>query len=233
MNKIVVITGTSKGIGEALAKHYLDRGFIVAGCSRSKSSIEHKNYRHFELDITDEKAVVGMIRAVKKELDRIDILINNAGVASMNHLLTTSTQSVSKLFNINFLGTFLFTREVSKVMMKEKNGRIINFTTVAKPLRLEGEAVYAASKAAIESFTQTASKELSPFNITVNAIGPTPIETDLIKAVPKEKIDELLNRQTIKRFGTFEDIINVVDFFADDKSSFITGQIIYLGGVNN
>ena len=174
-----------------------------------------------------------MIRAIKKEFKKIDILINNAGIASMNHILTTSNESISKLFNTNFLGTFLFTREVAKVMMKEKYGRVINFSTVAKPLRLEGEAVYAASKAAIESFTQTSSKELSSFNITVNAIGPTPIKTDLIKAVPKDKIEELLNKQTIKRFGTFEDIINVIDFFIDDRSSFITGQIIYLGGVNN
>ncbi len=154
-----------------------------------------------------------MIRAIKKEFKKIDILINNAGIASMNHILTTSNESISKLFNTNFLGTFLFTREVAKVMMKEKYGRVINFSTVAKPLRLEGEAVYAASKAAIESFTQTASKELSSFNITVNAIGPTPIKTDLIKAVPKDKIEDLLNKQTIKRFGTFEDIINVIDFF--------------------
>lgn len=233
MSKVVVITGTSKGIGRALALYYLNKNFVVAGCSRSSSSIDDENYRHFELDITDEKAVVSMIRAIKKEFKKIDILINNAGIASMNHILTTSNESISKLFNTNFLGTFLFTREVAKVMMKEKYGRVINFSTIAKPLRLEGEAVYAASKAAIESFTQTASKELSSFNITVNAIGPTPIKTDLIKAVPKEKIEDLLNKQTIKRFGTFEDIINVVDFFIDDRSSFITGQIIYLGGVNN
>ncbi|MBL3519170.1 SDR family oxidoreductase [Arcobacter lanthieri] len=233
MNKIVVITGTSKGIGKVLALHYLEKGFIVAGCSRTNETITHTNYRHFSLEITDEKSVVNMIRTIKKEFGKIDILINNAGIASMNHILTTSLDTISKLFNTNFLGTFLFTREVSKVMMKEKNGRIINFTTVAKPLRLEGEAIYAASKAAIESFTQTASKELSSFNITVNAIGPTPVQTDLIKAVPKEKIDELLNKQTIKRFGTFEDIINVVDFFCDEKSSFITGQIVYLGGVSN
>ena len=174
-----------------------------------------------------------MIRAIKKEFKKIDILINNAGIASMNHILTTSNESISKLFNTNFLGTFLFTREVAKVMMKEKYGRVINFSTIAKPLRLEGEAVYSASKAAIESLTQTSSKELNSFNITVNAIGPTPIETDLIKAVPKDKIEDLLNKQTIKRFGTFEDIINVIDFFIDDRSSFITGQIIYLGGVNN
>ena len=233
MNKVVVITGTSKGIGKAMALYYLNKNFVVAGCSRSSSSIDDENYRHFELDITDEKAVVSMVRAIKKEFKKIDILINNAGIASMNHILTTSNESISKLFNTNFLGTFLFTREVAKVMMKEKYGRVINFSTVAKPLRLEGEAVYAASKAAIESFTQTSSKELSSFNITVNAIGPTPIETDLIKAVPKDKIEDLLNKQTIKRFGTFEDIINVIDFFIDDRSSFITGQIIYLGGVNN
>ena len=233
MSKVVVITGTSKGIGKAMALYYLNKNFVVAGCSRSSSSIEHQNYRHFELDITDEKAVVIMVRAIRKEFKKIDILINNAGIASMNHILTTSNESISKIFNTNFLGTFLFTREVAKVMMKEKYGRVINFSTIAKPLRLEGEAVYAASKAAIESFTQTSSKELSSFNITVNAIGPTPIETDLIKAVPKDKIEDLLNKQTIKRFGTFEDIINVIDFFIDDRSSFITGQIIYLGGVNN
>ena len=233
MNKIILITGTSKGIGKTLANYYLEKDFIVVGCSRGESSINHQNYKHFSLEIGDEKAVVSMVRTIKKEFGKIDILINNAGIASMNHILTTSVETISKLFNTNFLGTFLFTREVSKVMMKEKFGRIINFTTVAKPLRLEGEAIYASSKAAIETFTQTASKELSPFNITVNAIGPTPIQTDLIKAVPKDKIDELLNKQTIKRFGEFEDIINVIDFFINEKSSFITGQIIYLGGVNN
>ena len=118
-------------------------------------------------------------------------------------------------------------------MMKQKFGRIVNYTTVAKPLRLEGEAIYAASKAAIENFTQTIAKEVASYGITVNAIGPTPIQTDLIKAIPKEKIAELLNKQAIKRFGTFEDIINAIEFFCDEKSDFITGQIIYLGGVNN
>ncbi len=231
MQHIIVITGTSKGIGEALSYHYLKQNHIVIGCSRKPSNIAHANYRHFELDVSDEKAVVSMIRAVKKEFDKIDVLINNAGMASMNHLLTTSVGSVEKLFNTNFLGTFLFIREVSKVMMKQKKGRIINFTTIATPLKLEGEAIYAASKAAVENLTQTASKELAPFNITVNAIGPTPIQTDLIKAVPKEKIEELLNKQTLKRFGTFEDIKNVIDFFIDEKSDFITGQTLYLGGV--
>ncbi|MFY4858649.1 SDR family NAD(P)-dependent oxidoreductase [Aliarcobacter butzleri] len=233
MNKVVVITGTSKGIGKFLVQYYLLKNYIVIGCSRTKSSINDKNYSHFALDVCDEKAIVEMIRSIKKEFGKIDILLNNAGIASMNHFITTSYQSVQNIFATNFFGTFLFTREVSKVMMKQKFGRIVNYTTVAKPLRLEGEAIYAASKAAIENFTQTIAKEVASYGITVNAIGPTPIQTDLIKAIPKEKIAELLNKQAIKRFGTFEDIINAIEFFCDEKSDFITGQIIYLGGVNN
>ncbi|RXJ81105.1 SDR family NAD(P)-dependent oxidoreductase [Arcobacter sp. F2176] len=233
MSQIIVITGTSKGIGQALANYYLENGEIVIGCSRAESSINHENYRHFSLEVNDEKAVIKMVRTVKKEFGKIDILLNNAGMASMNHILTTSVSSVEKIFATNFLGTFIFTREVAKVMMKQKYGRVVNYTTVASALRLEGEAIYAASKAAIENFTQTSAKELTPFNITVNAIGPTPVQTDLIKAVPKDKIDELLAKQTIKRFGQFDDIKNVIDFFISKKSDFITGQIIYLGGVSN
>lgn len=232
MQKIIIITGSSKGIGEYLAKHYLEEGHIVVGCSRSEAKIEHENYRHFCLEVCDEKAVVKMVRAVKKEFKTIDVLLNNAGVASMNHFLTTSASSVEKIFSTNFMGTFLFSREVAKVMMKAKKGRIVNYTTVASALKLEGEAIYAASKAAIENLTGTISKELAPFNITVNAIGPTPVKTDLIKAVPKDKIDDLLEKQAIKRFGEFEDIKNVIDFYINDKSSFITGQTIFLGGVN-
>ena len=233
MQRVILITGTSKGIGKNLALSYLDSGDIVIGCSRRDSDIIHKNYRHFCLEVNDEKKVIKMVRTVKKEFLKIDILLNNAGIASMNHFLTTSISMVEKIFSTNFVGTFLFSREVAKVMMKQKYGKIINYTTVASPLRLEGEAIYSSSKSAIENFTQTISKELASFNITVNAIGPTPIKTDLIKAIPKEKIDELIEKQTIKRLGTFEDIKNVIDFFIDKKSDFITGQIIYLGGVHN
>ena len=233
MEKVILITGTRKGIGKELSEYYLNKGFIVAGCSRGASSIDHQNYRHFELDVSDEKAVIKMVRTVKREFKRIDILLNNAGIASMNHFLTTSSQTVQNIFNTNFFGTFVFSREASKIMLKQKFGRIVNFTTVATALRLEGEAIYAASKAAIENMTQTIAKELATYGITVNAIGPTPIETDLIKAVPKDKIQDLLDSQAIKRFGTFDDIKNVIDFFINEKSNFITGQIIYLGGVRN
>lgn len=232
MSRVIVITGTSKGIGLELAKYYLQKGDMVVGCARSQNNIKDENYRHFVLDVSDERAVVDMIREIKTEFNKIDILINNAGIASMNHFLTTSFESVKKVFSTNFFGTFLFSREVGKIMMRQKFGRIVNYTTVASALRLEGEAIYAASKSAIENLTQTLSKELAPFNITVNAIGPTPVKTDLIKAVPQDKIDALLEKQAIKRLGNFEDIKNVIDFYIDEKSEFITGQILYLGGVN-
>lgn len=229
--RVFLITGTRKGIGLELAKYYLSLGFVVVGCSRNNGAIEHENYRHFSLDVSDEKAVIKMVRAVKKEFGQIDVLLNNAGIASMNHFLTTPYETVQNIYKTNFFGTFLFSREVSKVMMRQKSGHIVNYTTVASPLRLEGEAIYASSKRAIENLTQTIAKELATYGIRVNAIGPTPIKTDLIKAVPKQKMDELLSKQAIKRFGNFEDIKNVIDFFIDKKSEFITGQIIYLGGV--
>lgn len=240
-NKIIVITGTRKGIGKELSLYYLKKGHIVCGCSRGISSIEHENYRHFELDVSNESQVVSMIRTIKKEFGRIDILLNNAGIASMNHILTTPYKSVQNIFNTNVFGSFLFLREVAKLMsltykknkMQGLPFRIVNFATIATPLRLEGEAIYAASKAAIVNFTQIAAKELSELGITINAVGPTPIPTDLIKNVPKEKMQNLLNEQAIKRFGEFSDVLNVIDFFINENSDFITGQVIYLGGVVN
>jgi len=150
----------------------------------------------------------------------------------MNHILLTPEKSYHSVFDTNVLGSFLLLRECAKQMSRQKKGRILNFSSVASALDLEGEALYAASKSAIESLTRTAAKELAPYGITVNAIGPTPIDTDLIRLVPKESIDGLIQRQAIKRLGTFDDITNCVDFFLDDASAFITGQILYLGGVS-
>lgn len=117
-------------------------------------------------------------------------------------------------------------------MVRQRKGRIVNFATVATPLRLEGESLYAASKAAVESFTQILARELGSTGVTVNALGPTPVQTDLIKNVPKAKMEALLSRQAIRRYGEVADVINVVDFFLSPLSSFVTGQVIYLGGVN-
>lgn len=226
----IIITGTSRGIGKGLCEYFLNQGHKVAGCSRGPSSVEHECYRHYELSVEDESKVVSMVRDANKQFGGIDALINNAGIASMNHVLLTPLGTMRNIFDTNVFGTFLFLRETAKVM-KNHGGRIINLATVATPLRLEGELAYASSKAAVETITKIASRELASFNITVNAVGPTPVPTDLIKSVPQEKMDSLLERQAIRRFGSIEDVLNVIEFFLAEKSDFITGQVIYLGGV--
>lgn len=229
----MVITGTRKGIGRYLAEYYLAKDLIVCGCSRSANDIEHPQYFHYELDVADEKAVKHMIADVQKRNGKIDYLVNNAGIAAMNHSFLTPLSVVESIFQTNVYGTFNFCRETAKVMAKNKFGRIINFATIATPIKLEGECVYAASKAAVENMTKLLAKEYADFGITLNAVGPTPILTDLIKNVPKAKMDALLQMQAIHRFGSFDDVSNVIDFFIDSKSDFITGQIIYLGGVTS
>ncbi len=230
--KTLVITGTRKGIGKTLAEYYLANGWRVAGCSRGEASIQHEHYVHYALDVSDEEAVIAMARDLKKRFGAVDALLNNAGIASMNHALLTPAVTVNRILQTNVVGTFLFCREMSKLMRSRKSGRIVNFTTVAHPLNLEGEAIYAASKAAVESLTRILARELAELQITVNAVGPTPIETDLIRGVPKEKMNALLTRQAIHRMGEVKDVINVVDFFIRPESDFITGQVLYLGGVN-
>lgn len=228
----ILITGTRKGIGRFLAERYLEKNYVVVGCSREPSDLVHARYRHFCLDVADEAAVKSMFSAIRQELGGLDVLVNNAGIASMNHILLTPMSTARRVLDTNIAGVFLFMREAAKLMKKKKAGRIVNFSTVACPLSLEGEAIYAASKAAVVKLTQIAAHELAEFGITVNAIGPTPIKTDLIRAVPADKITALLERQAIKRFGEFSDIGNVLDFFVKPESAFITGQVIYLGGVS-
>ena len=231
MNKIMVITGTSKGIGRYLAEYFLQKNFIVIGCDLSKTNLKHNRYEHFCLDVSDEISVRKMITIIVKKHRKIDYLINNAGIASMNHSLLTPLAVVEKIFKTNFFGTFLFCREIGKVMAKNKFGRIINFSSVAVPLHLEGESIYAASKAAVEEFTRILAKEFGNLGITCNAIGPSPIKTDLIKNISKEKINNLLEQQAIGEFASFDDIVNVIEFFISNKSNMVTGQIIYLSGV--
>ena len=228
---VMLITGTRKGIGKYLAESYSKNKYLVIGCSRSEIDFELDNYQHFCLDVSDESSVKKMFIEIRNKYKRLDILINNAAIASMNHSLLTPISTVRKILDTNVIGTFLFSRESAKLMKINKFGRIINFSTVATKLKVEGEAIYAASKAAVINFTEILSKEYAEFGITVNAIAPTPVKTDLIRSVPKEKIDKLTQLLTIHRLGEFRDISNVTNFFISEESDFITGQTIFLGGV--
>ena len=229
--QVMVITGSRKGIGRHLAETYAKRGFIVEGCSRGDAGWEAENYTHHNVDVADEHQVRSMIANVSKRHGRIDVVLNNAAIATMNHVLLTPAKTANRMFEVNVTGTMLVCRDAAKVMKRRKYGRIVNFTTIVAPIALAGEAIYAASKSAVVTLTRILAFELGQWNITCNSFGATPIMTDMIKGVPQDKIDAVVNNLAIKRLGTLEDCANVCDFFINPASDNITGQVIYLGGV--
>ncbi len=172
-----------------------------------------------------------MIRSIRQRHGRLDVVINNAGIASLNHSLLTPVPTFADIVSTNLLGTFVVSRESAKLMRRRSFGRIINFSTVAVPLRLEGESAYVASKDAVVALTQVMARELAEFGVTCNVVGPTPIDTDLIRSVPQEKIDQIVDRLAVKRLGRFADVVNIIEFFARPESEYITGQVLYMGGV--
>ena len=229
---VTVVTGARKGIGRYLAEHYVQKGHRVIGCSRKPAEFQADQYQHYCLDVADEAAVVELFREIRKNYRRLDVLINNAGAAAMNSVLLTPGSQLQALLDTNVKGTFLCSREAAKLMRPGKFGRIVNFVTVAIPWQLEGEAAYVAAKSAVLGLTRVMARELASFGITINAVGPTPVATDLIRNVPPEKIKTLVARQAVRRLGEFRDVANVVDFFIRPESDFVTGQVVYLGGVS-
>lgn len=226
----ILITGASRGIGADLVTHFLAEGDHVVGCARGPAAQAHDRYTHVELDVADEAAVRAMFGDMRTRLGGLDVLINNAGAASMNPVALTPFESAKRIIDTNFLGTFLFTHAGIRLLRKSPAGRIVNLTTVAVPLRLDGEAVYAASKSAVETLTRIVAREVASFGITCNAVGPSPIKTGLTRAVGADRLERLIARQAIPRWAESSDVANVVEFFLRPESAMITGQVIYLGG---
>ena len=229
---VMIITGTRKGIGKYLAEYYSEKGFIVIGCSRGDIDFSLNNYQHYCLDVSDEASVKKMFNEIRKKYGRLDILINNAGVNyALSPILLVPFESALKTIKINFLGTFLFTREAVKIMKQNSFGRIINFGSMALTHEVKGEAIYTASKAAIVSFSRVIAKEIYSYGITCNVISPSAIETDLMKNVNRDALEEILGRNAIADVGNLEDISNIIDCLIKSESYAITGQTVFLGGV--
>ena len=228
---VMLVTGSRKGIGRYLSEYYGNHGFRVIGCSRGESDLVSPAYQHVRLDVANELEVKKLFTEIRHSHGRLDVLINNAGVGSMNHSLLMPLDTVKRILETNVVGNFLFSREAAKLMKIRRFGRIVNFSSFAVPFRLEGEAVYAASKAAVMALTEVLAREYADFGVTVNAVAPPAVQTDLIKGVPDSKMQRLLGRQAIHRYGTMDEVRKVIDFFIDPGNEIVTGQTLFMGGM--
>jgi 3-oxoacyl-[acyl-carrier protein] reductase len=226
----MVITGTSKGLGCGIANYYLNHGYCVAGCSRGVSAIMHKNYQHTQVDVSDERQVQEWIRQIKRINGSIDVLVCSAGVLNQFlHLALTPGSLLQSLLNINIAGTFYVCREVAKVMLLKRSGSIITISSIATQLHDQGTSAYSATKSAITEITKVLANELAPININCNVIAPSFMNTDATESFPEEWSSALLEKQTIKRAVTIEEVCNIISFFAAPESRCVTGQVIHMG----
>lgn len=231
--KIVLVTGARRGVGRLITEHFLKQGAQVIGFSKHLDEDEKsEQYRAIEVDVGDPDSVAKGFEQVRKQFGRVDIVINNAAVLTSQYAMIMPAAAVKAMLDVNILGTFLVSREAAKLMRKNKWGRIINIGSMAASLEPIGDSVYAASKAAISTLANVMAKEYASLNITCNTLGITGIATDMLSQLPKDKIDSVIASLPLPRYATPDDIFNVIDFFGSERSGYITGQTVFLGGVN-
>jgi 3-oxoacyl-[acyl-carrier protein] reductase len=230
--KVILITGSRKGIGRYLVEYYSGKEYQVIGFSREQSDFKSVNYEHFCIDIGDEKQVKQAFNEIRKKYGRIDIIINNAAInPSISPFVLIPADTIKNVYTTNVFGLMNSCREGIKLMIKNNNGRIVNLSSMAVKHEIYGETIYTSTKAAITSFTRVLAKEVYKNGITCNVIAPTAIPTDLSLSIDQNALKEVLNRNAINNFGRMEDISNTIDWLIKDESNAITGQVIYLGGV--
>lgn len=227
--KVAVITGASRGIGRGLVEHFLSDGFRVVGCSRGEAPAIDGDYEHTSIDVTDEAAVQGWIRAVTRSHQRIDVVINNAAEYAQTPTVLTPGSTLERLMRINYMGSFFVSREAAKVMVRQQGGRIINMASMACGLHSEGVSAYAASKSAVIEYSKVLAKELAASEVTVNVVAPSMVETDMLSELGEKARESALQSLTLKRSCSLDEVCHVVRFLASDLAACMTGQVLYLG----
>ena len=230
---VILITGTSRGIGEQLATYFCESNYLVLGCSRSPiHNIKHPHYHHYQANISKEEDVLKMFQNIRTNHKKLDVIVNNAAInLTLSLALMTSSKHALETISVNFMGTFLVSREAAKLMMRSRGGRIINMGSMATRHEVFGESIYTASKAAVIALTRVMAKELFPSGITCNVVAPAAVKTPLMANVNKDALKEVLQRNAISELGTVQEIAHVIKWLALPESGTITGQTIYLGGV--
>jgi len=225
---MIIVTGGSSGLGKAITEDLRRKGENVATISRSNYSEDNK---HFSCDITNYQSLKEVYLHLSNCGHKIRALINCAGIASMNLAITTPPLTTERVIRTNLIGTIYANQIFAPLLIRNKGGRIINFSTIAVHLGLKGESVYVASKAGVEGFSRVFAKELAPFNVTVNCIAPGPIKTNLLKGISDEQIRNIVNNQTISQIMQPSAITEMVTLLLRDESRNITGEVINVGGV--
>ena len=225
---MIIITGASRGLGLSIANRLISLGEKVIGLSKNIGQMEFETIR---CDVSSFQEMKAVSRTLKKRNETIEAVINAAGIASMNMALTTDSNTVQNLIQTNLVGTINICQTICPLMIRKKNGIIINFSTIAVPLSLKGESIYVATKAGVEAFTKCFAKEVSEFNIRVNCIAPGPIETDLIRGLSEKQLSNVISRQIIQKYFNKSDVCDLVEILLSEKMSSITGQVLNVGGV--
>jgi 3-oxoacyl-[acyl-carrier protein] reductase len=225
---VIIVTGASRGIGRAITERLIEKGEEVVGLARSVNGL---NIKAIECDVSDYTSVKNASREVKKLKKPVKAFINAAGVASMNMAVTTDESTVQKLIQINLVGTIYCCQLFAPILLRQKYGSFINFSTIAVALALKGESIYAASKAGVETFTRTFAREMADFNIRVNCIAPGPIQTDLLKGITDTQIEKITSQQIIPEQFQKSDVCDLIELLIDERARSLSGQVLNIGGV--
>ncbi|MCH5289491.1 MAG: 3-oxoacyl-ACP reductase FabG [Treponema sp.] len=238
--KVAIVTGSSKGIGKACALRLAKDGCaVVVNYSRSDDEAaavvdaikaDGGEATAYKADVSKLDEVKKMFRDVYKQYGSIDVLVNNAGIVRDEYLLMLNPDTLDKCVDLNIKGYIYCAQAAVLKMFKQKHGVIINMSSVSSKFALPGQSVYSATKGAVNSLTQTLAKELAGYGIRVNAVAPGFIQTEMIDAIPQEKRDEYIKNVPLRRFGTAEEVANVVSALASDAFAYVTGQTIVLDG---
>lgn len=210
--RALIITGASKGLGRELVDYFLKKSIVVIGISRGRCDIIHENYFHFQLDISKEIEVKTLFRDLKKSFSNIQCLINNAAISYSNNVLLTSAEEAKKVFDSNFIGSFLMTKETIKYMKKLNSGRIISVSSILSKKFVSGSSMYSASKAALENFLQVLRREVKEYNISIDLVRLSAIyNIGMSNKLTEEAKKEIINISDSKKMINLQDTILKID----------------------
>jgi len=238
-NKVAVVTGAGRGIGKGIATLLAREGATVACCGRTLANVEATvadivqaggKAAAYAVDVANSAQVTETIDKILKEFGRVDVLVNNAGVTRDQLLMRISEEDWDTVLDTNLKGAFLFTKALTRPMLKQRSGRIINISSISGLTGNAGQSNYAASKAGLIGFTKSVARELASRGITVNAVAPGFIETDMTAVLNAEVQEAVKGKIALGRFGKPEDIANAVLFLASDMGSYVTAQVITVDG---